>query len=71
MRAPLSGWLAANSARRAMSPGISFSARRIWCLPDSARERSATLNSIWVLGFSIYLLSPENLASDDPQNLVG
>jgi hypothetical protein len=29
------------------------------------------LNSMVVLGFSIYLLSLENLASDDPQKLVG
>ena len=30
MRAPASGALAANSSRRAMRPGISFSARRSW-----------------------------------------
>src|SRR3954466_2755112 len=44
MRAPASGLLAPNSSRRAMRPGISFSARRIWCRPASARDRSATLN---------------------------
>ncbi len=42
MRAAASGCDAPNSSRRAMRPGISFSARRIWWRPDSARERSAT-----------------------------
>ena len=43
MRAPLSGWLAPNSSRSAIRPGISCSARRIWWRPASARHRSANL----------------------------
>ena len=43
MRAPASGCSGPNSSRRAMRPGISFSARRIWWRPASASERSATL----------------------------
>ena len=43
MRAPASGWLSANSARRAMRPGISCSASWISLRPKAARERSATL----------------------------
>jgi hypothetical protein len=43
MRAPFSGWLAANSSRMAMRPGISVSAMRISLRPQSARARSATL----------------------------
>ncbi len=30
IRAPASGWVGPNSSRRAISPGISFSASRIW-----------------------------------------
>ena len=45
MRAPASGCVGPNSSRNAIRPGISFSARRIWCRPASARERSATRNS--------------------------
>ena len=43
MRAPLSGFFAPYSARRAMSPGISFSAMRISLRPQSASLMSATL----------------------------
>ncbi len=43
--APLSGFAEPNSARVAMSPGISCSARRISLRPNSASERSATLKS--------------------------
>ena len=43
MRAPASGWDAPNSARMAISPGISCSASSISLRPNSARERSATL----------------------------
>ncbi len=43
MRAPLSGWLSANSARVAIRPGISCSARVISLRPNSASDRSATL----------------------------
>ena len=42
MRAPASGWLGPNSSRRDIRPGISCSARRIWCRPASARDRSRT-----------------------------
>src|SRR4051812_26049722 len=42
---PLRGWALAYSARTAMRPGISCSARRISLRPQSARERSLTLNS--------------------------
>ncbi len=42
MRAPASGCVGPNSSRSAIRPGISFSARRIWWRPASARERSAT-----------------------------
>ena len=41
MRAPLSGWLAANSSRMAIRPGISVSAMRISLRPQAAREMSA------------------------------
>ena len=43
IRAPRSGWACANSARVAIRPGISCSARRISLRPNSARPRSATL----------------------------
>src|SRR5262249_21847146 len=52
-RAPASGWLAAYSARRAISPGISCSASRISLRPNSASDRSATLKSGWVSTFVI------------------
>ena len=42
-RAPASGWEAPNSARMAISPGISCSASSISLRPNAARERSATL----------------------------
>lgn len=45
MRAPASGWAGPNSERSAMRPGISFSARRSWWRPASARLRSATTKS--------------------------
>ena len=45
MRAPLSGFLAANSSRIAIRPGISVSAIRISLRPQSASLRSATLKS--------------------------
>src|SRR5262245_23754431 len=45
MRALASGWLSANSARRAMSPGISTSASSISLRPQLASDRSATLKS--------------------------
>ena len=44
MRAPASGRLPAYSARSAIRPGISCSARRISFRPHSASERSFTLN---------------------------
>ena len=43
MRAPFSGWLAPYSARMAIRPGISCSARVISLRPKSASEMSATL----------------------------
>src|SRR5580698_1607230 len=43
-RAPFSGCERANSSRTAMSPGISCSASRISFRPNSASDRSATLN---------------------------
>ena len=45
MRAPLSGRLSPYSARRAMRPGISCSAREISWRPNGASPRSATLKS--------------------------
>ena len=48
MRAPASGCLPAYSARRAIRPGISTSARAISLRPQSASARSATLNSNFV-----------------------
>ena len=54
----LSGCCLAYSSRTAISPGISCSASMISFRPHSARERSATLNSIFdeaeeaALGFS-------------------
>ena len=46
MRAPLSGWRAAYSARIAISAGISDSAILISLRPQSASDRSATLKSL-------------------------
>ena len=43
IRAPASGLTSAYSRRSAISPGISFSARRISLRPYSASERSLTL----------------------------
>src|SRR4051812_16844478 len=45
MRAPLRGCSSVNSARNAMSPGISCSASSISLRPNAARDRSATLKS--------------------------
>ena len=45
MRAPLRGAWPRYCSRRAIRPGISTSARRISLRPQSARLRSATLNS--------------------------
>ena len=42
IRAPANGWESANSARKAIRPGISCSARRISLRPNSLSERSAT-----------------------------
>ena len=42
MRAPRSGFFAANSSRIAMRPGISVSAIAISLRPQSASDRSAT-----------------------------
>ena len=42
-RAPRSGWLPPYSSRRAIRPGISFSAMAISFWPHSARPMSATL----------------------------
>jgi hypothetical protein len=44
-RAPASGFALAYSARIAISPGISCSASRISLRPNSASDRSATLNA--------------------------
>ena len=57
MRAPFSGWRAANSLRIAISAGISDSAIAISLRPQSASARSATLKSV---NFeSIFIGSPE------------
>ena len=45
MRAPASGWVAANSRRIDIRPGISCSASVISLRPNAASERSATLKS--------------------------
>src|SRR5260370_10407899 len=50
MRGPGSGWVRAYSARTAIRPGISCSARVISLRPNSASERSATLNGIGSAG---------------------
>src|SRR3569623_647678 len=42
-RAPFRGFLAPNSSRRAIRPGVSFSAIRIFFRPSSARDRSFSL----------------------------
>src|SRR5436305_9917051 len=57
MRAPASGWSAANSSRVAIRPGISCSARVISLRPKPARERSATLKSAAVLVVVVIVLS--------------
>src|SRR5208337_3050798 len=49
MRAPRSGCSAANSCRMAMSPGISVSAMRISLRPQSAKARSLTKYSDFIL----------------------
>src|SRR6266446_924035 len=46
MRAPLSGFFLPYSPRSAISPGISVSAMAISLRPQSAREISATLQSV-------------------------
>ncbi len=57
MRAPARGLEVPNSSRRAIRPGISFSAISISLRPNSARERSATLKScFWVVGVSMTVL---------------
>ena len=48
--APRSGWERAYSSRTAISPGISCSASRISLRPNSASDRSATLNGTASLG---------------------
>ena len=50
IRAPASGWEAANSSRVLIRPGISCSASSISLRPEAARERSATLKSAAVAG---------------------
>ena len=45
IRAPASGWVAANSSRIVIRPGISCSASWISLRPSSAEEMSATLKS--------------------------
>src|SRR5215468_5251401 len=55
-RAPRSGCVRAYSARTAISPGISCSARVISLRPNSARERSATLNGRGSAGMSAPVL---------------
>src|SRR6516162_10100313 len=50
MRVPRSGCVLAYSARTAIRPGISCSARVISLRPNSASERSATLNGIGSAG---------------------
>src|SRR5262249_50632949 len=56
MRAPRSGCVRAYSARTAISPGISCSARVISLRPNSASERSATLNGRDSAGMSAPVL---------------
>src|SRR6516162_3557943 len=56
MRAPRRGWVRAYSARTAISPGISCSARVISLRPNSASERSATLNGRLSAGMSAPVL---------------
>src|SRR6202050_3415389 len=51
-RAPRSGWEWANSSRTDMSPGISCSASRISLRPNSASDRSATLNGTASVGMA-------------------
>ena len=50
IRAPRSGWERAYSSRTAISPGISCSASRISFRPNSASDRSATLNGTASVG---------------------
>jgi hypothetical protein len=56
IRAPRSGLLSANSRRIAMRPGISCSARRIWCRPNSASDRSAIAKSTPLISCSLLLM---------------
>src|SRR5580692_3671375 len=46
-RTPESGFSTAYLRRMAIRPGISYSAMEISLRPQSARERSATLKSVW------------------------
>ncbi len=52
MRAPASGWASPYSARSAIRPGISTSARLISRRPKSASDGSATRNAVAVIGLS-------------------
>src|SRR5580704_1331116 len=60
-RTPESGFSTAYFRRMAIRPGISYSAMEISLRPQSARERSATLKSVWfsvaVLIENIFLIS--------------
>ncbi|MOA10167.1 hypothetical protein D3C78_1300440 [compost metagenome] len=56
MRAPLSGWAAANSSRIAIRPGISVSAILISLRPQLAREISAMTDSTGVMGTAAFMV---------------
>src|ERR1700682_799815 len=84
-RAPLSGFLAAYSARIAINAGISDSAMAISLRPQSASDRAATLQSVNFLSTtaefmfaisrkqkapaSFPMRAPLNLAEPDPSLL--
>ncbi len=60
MRAPASGLLGPNSARRARRPGISCSARWISLRPNGASETSATRKSRRAGGASVVVTAPKS-----------
>ena len=73
MRTPASGLASAYFLRIDIRPGISYSAMEISLRPQSASERSATLNSaaIWlIVAVPIFCVSPITLVSINLDTLI-
>src|SRR5215203_5310884 len=65
MRAPASGLVAPNSARRARSPGISCSASNISLRPNGASDRSATRKSRRAASVELMGWSPRQVGAGE------